>query len=79
MRLLQLIVPAAIALIGAYTLLVGIRDGVVRQRISSRLHRDGRELRGAWAVLHGAATTTVGVGIIAVAIWMSLELLRKVR
>ena len=30
---------AVIALIGTYTLVVGVRDGLLRQRISSRLHR----------------------------------------
>jgi hypothetical protein len=66
---------AAIALIGTYTLVVGVRDGLVRQRISSRLHRDGRELRGVPALIHGAATTIVGIAIAALAIWLGLEIL----
>src|SRR2546427_12963903 len=42
-RLMQFGVIAALALTGAYTLVIGVRDGLLRQRISSRLHRDGRE------------------------------------
>ena len=79
MRLLQPTVFAVVAVFSVYTLLIGVRDGLVRQRISSRLHRDGGELRGRWAVLHGAVTTTVGVGITAVAIWLGLEILWKAR
>ena len=66
---------AAIALIGTYTLVVGVRDGLLRQRTSSRLHRDGRELRGVPALIHGAATTIVGIAIAALAIWLGLEIL----
>jgi hypothetical protein len=65
----------AIALIGTYTLVVGVRDGLLRQRTSSRLHRDGRELRGVPALIHGAATTIVGIAIAALAIWLGLEIL----
>ena len=77
MRLIQLAIVAAIAVIGVYTLFIGVRDGLVRQRISSRLHHDGRELRGTPALLHGMATTAIGFAIAAVAIWMGLEILRK--
>ena len=66
---------AVMALIGTYTLVVGVRDGLLRQRISSRLHRDGRELRGMPALIHGAATTIVGVAIAALAIWLGLAIL----
>lgn len=78
MRLMRLMIVAAIAVVGAYTLLVGVRDGLVGQRISSRLHRDGRELRGPAAVLHGAASTAAGLVIAAVAIWIGLEIVREV-
>jgi hypothetical protein len=75
LRLMGMMFVAAIALIGTYTLVVGVRDGLVRQRISSRLHRDGRELRGVPALIHGAATTIVGIAIAALAIWLGLEIL----
>ena len=74
-RLMQFGVIAALALTGAYTLVIGVRDGLLRQRISSRLHRDGRELRGMSALLHGAATAIVGIAIAALAIWMGLRIL----
>jgi len=74
-RLMQMAFVAVIALIGTYTLLVGVRDGLLRQRISSRLHRDGRELRGMPALIHGAATTMVGIAIAVLAIWLGLEIL----
>jgi len=60
-RLMRMAFVAVIALIGTYTLVVGVRDGLLRQRISSRLHLDGRELRGTSALIHGAATTIVGI------------------
>ena len=66
---------AVMALVGTYTLVVGVRDGLLRQRISSRLHRDGRELRGMPALIHGAATTIVGVAIATLAIWLGLAIL----
>jgi hypothetical protein len=75
LRLMGMMFVAAIALIGTYTLVVGVRDGLLRQRTSSRLHRDGRELRGVPALIHGAATTIVGIAIAALAIWLGLEIL----
>jgi hypothetical protein len=77
MQLMRLTVVGAIAVVGAYTFFIGVRDGLVRRRISSHVHRDGRELRGTAALLHGAATTAVGVVIAATAIWIGLEILRK--
>lgn len=78
MQLMRLMVVMAIAVLGAYTFCIGVRDGLVRRRISSRLHRDGRELRGTAALLHGAATTAVGVVIAATAIWIGFEIVREV-
>ena len=77
MQLMRLTVVAAIAVAGAYTFFIGVRDGLVRQRISSRLHRDGREPRGTAALLHGVATSAVGAVIAATAIWIGFEIVRK--
>ena len=73
--LMRMAFVGVMALVGTYTLVVGVRDGLLRQRISSRLHRDGRELRGMPALIHGAATTIVGVAIAALAIWLGLAIL----
>ena len=70
MRLMQFGAVIGLALMGAYTLVIGVRDGRLRQKINSRFHRDGRELRGLPALLHGVATTIVGIAIIAIAIHM---------
>jgi hypothetical protein len=72
---MRMALVAVIALVGTYTLVVGVRDGLLRQRISSRLHRDGPELRGTPALIHGVATTIVGIAIVALAIWLGFEIL----
>jgi len=72
---MRMALVGVMAPVGTYTLVVGVRDGLLRQRISSRLHRDGRELRGMPALIHGAATTIVGVAIAALAIWLGLAIL----
>jgi hypothetical protein len=74
-RLMRMAFVAVIALIGTYTFVVGVRDGLLRQRITSRLHLDGRELRGTPALIHGAATTIVGIAIAALAVWLGLATL----
>jgi hypothetical protein len=78
MSFLRLAVVTALAAIGVYTVVIGVRDGVLRQRISSRLHRDGRELVGMPALLQGLATTIVGIAITALAVWIGLEILKRV-
>ena len=72
--MMRLAFLAAIGLIGVYTLVVGVRDGLVRRRISSRVHRDGRELRGMPALIHGMAATFAGIAIAAVAIWLGVRI-----
>ena len=64
-----------VLLIGAHTILVGVRDGMVRGRIRSRWHRDRRELTGNSAVWAGASTTSVGVAVLGLGVWLAVRFL----
>jgi hypothetical protein len=53
-------------------MIFGVRDGMIRGRIRSRWHRDGRELSGNAALWYGAITSIVGAMVVAAALWLIL-------
>jgi hypothetical protein len=57
--------------VGGRTILIGINDGMIRRRISSRLHRNGRALTGTFAVWYGASTALVGAAVAIFALWFA--------
>ena len=69
----KLALVSLLALTGGYTVMVGVRDGMLRRRIGSRFHRDGRELRNAAAFLHGIFTSATGLATAGLAVWPGLK------
>jgi hypothetical protein len=69
---LRLVFAVLLFLVGCRTIVIGIRDGMVRSRIRSRWYRDRREMTGNTAFWYGATTSLVGCAVIALAIWLGL-------
>jgi hypothetical protein len=69
---LEFVFYLVLLFIGCRTILIGINQGMIRHRISSRLHRDRRELTGNFAMWYGASTALIGVAVAALALWLAL-------
>jgi hypothetical protein len=63
--------------IGYRTILIGINDGIVRRRIRSRWHRDGRKLSGNSAVWYGASTALIGIAVVVLSFWLAVSQYHK--
>jgi hypothetical protein len=70
-----LVVAIFVLLIGCHTVWVGLRDGVMRQRIRSRWHRDERELTGSAAIWSGASVAFLGALVIGLGLWMAIKVM----